>query len=456
MSITVALLTYNRASDYLAEAIQGVLSQTYRQFKILVLDNHSSDATAEYILGLYDDRITYVRHPPGKGPDYNFNSAIEMSNTKYILITHDDDIMEPTMLEEYVKAIQLQPDLLCVASNVSLLDGKSNIVQERLYGFNEDRCFEKGKYIQSFIDEVLWLPTPTQMFRRKEMIEIMNLKWSRKEKNSTTPSGDILMNCQLNALGSLCLLEKPLLRYRQHDNQISRYIDQSKPLLFVIDRLVCESDRYPVIRKYLVQLQSLYLRYKLQDVFFQYAGSSNRKKLSQKLGALKRYIVNNPASWMVSNPSSDLVKIAFHLLDEQVSDLKTISRRFLRPALQTPASIGFRLWLKRLCDGGSLFNSFGHKKIVIFGSMLLSYLIVLDAIRHGVEVVCCLDTSNARIGANVIGIPVLPLAEFSSLDADVSCIVMSNERSNETAIRRIIINSIGSSIEIYSWKELLA
>jgi glycosyltransferase involved in cell wall biosynthesis len=456
MNITVVLLTYNRANDYLAEAVRGILSQTYQNFKFFILDNHSDDSTAEYILGLNDNRITYVRHPPGKSPDYNFNSAIEMTNTKYVLVTHDDDIMESTMLEEYIKAIEHDRNLLCISSNVSLIDANNNIIQEQLYSFESDRYLKKGDYIKAFINEILWLPTPTQMFRRKEMLQIMNLK-NRNRKNTTTPSGDILMNCQLNAIGSVCLLNKPLLRYRQHGQQISRHIDQSQPLLHVIDKLVNEAKKYNQIRKNLLSLHALFLRFKLQHIVFKHAGTHSTGKLKEKFSILVNYAEKHPSTWSIANSSIVLVKIAFHLLEIQMPVLRYKDKHEIELMHDTPAAIGFRQWLNKLNSGKSLFNAdFSHKRIAIFGSMLLSYLIVLEAKRQGIEVVCCLDTSDARIGANVLGEPVVALSDFDLRKTGVDCIILSNERSNEMAIRSIILEKINDEIKMYSWKELAA
>lgn len=455
MSITVALLTYNRYGDYLKTAVEAVLSQSYTDFRLMILDNHSEDETADYILSLKDPRLTYVRQPPDMGPDINFSSAIHMCGTKYVLVTHDDDVMEPEMLEKYVECLDKHPNLLCVTSNVSLIDSADKIIQERLYNLEEDRFFRKGRYIEAFIDEILWLPTPTQLFRRDAMIKIMRMKAGNKFRNTTTPSGDILMNCQLNAIGPICLLKEPLLRYRQHDGQISRQIHQSKPLIYVIQKLVREAKYYDAIKTYVPSLHALYLRFYLQNVFFESKGRFRIDRYSSKLNRLKAYAEKNLAGGTHVSDAILPVEIIFRLFG--LDALLAFERRSLdRSGSKTPAALGFKQWLRRLEEGRSIFSGVGgHHRIAIFGSMLLAYMLVLDAKKTGIDVVCCIDTSDARIGAEVFGVPVVSIAHVNLERDGIDLIVMSNERGNESAIRTIIKDRIGQvTIPVLSWKEL--
>ena len=82
--VTIALLTYNR-SGYLKEAIEGVLSQTYRNFEFLILDNGSTDDTPDVVLSIKDDRIRYVRNPPGYTAPFNGASAIKIARGERVI-----------------------------------------------------------------------------------------------------------------------------------------------------------------------------------------------------------------------------------------------------------------------------------------------------------------------------------------------------------------------------------
>ena len=68
--VTIIIPTYNRKS-FLESAIDSVLGQTYRQFRIIVVDDGSQNTTGDFIQGLKDpEKVRYLRLPhsglPGK------------------------------------------------------------------------------------------------------------------------------------------------------------------------------------------------------------------------------------------------------------------------------------------------------------------------------------------------------------------------------------------------------
>jgi hypothetical protein len=87
--------------------------------------------------------------------------------------------------------------------------------------------------------------------------------------------------------------------------------------------------------------------------------------------------------------------------------------------------------------------------------MFTAYLLVLDALRSGVEVVACVDSSPARIGACVFGVPVLPHAQLGALEESIDAIILSSERDHEDGIKKMISLRLDSTaMPMISWKEL--
>ena len=121
--LTVALLTHNRcASGFLKKALEAILAQTYTDFELLVVDNHSSDHTAELVMKYEDPRLTYIRQPAGGNATTSYIRSSHMSRGEYIIFAHDDDVMEPTMIERQLEFAKRYPDLLVISNNVSLID----------------------------------------------------------------------------------------------------------------------------------------------------------------------------------------------------------------------------------------------------------------------------------------------------------------------------------------------
>ena len=98
--ISVVLITYNRP-NYLKECIDSILSQTFKQFELFILDNGSDCSTKDIINQFSDKRIKYIRN---KINSKSFiNKGFEFTKNKYLIITHDDDIMKNNFLDIVMK-----------------------------------------------------------------------------------------------------------------------------------------------------------------------------------------------------------------------------------------------------------------------------------------------------------------------------------------------------------------
>jgi len=99
--VTVAIPTYNR-SGLMKEALESALTQDYPDFRVLVLDNASTDNTESVVRSFSDPRITYVRNETNVGPLGNWNRAIELNVSPYLNILSDDDLLLPGFISESV------------------------------------------------------------------------------------------------------------------------------------------------------------------------------------------------------------------------------------------------------------------------------------------------------------------------------------------------------------------
>ncbi len=132
--------TFNRA-DLLRGAIESVLAQTYRDFKLLVADNASSDATPQVIAAHGDDRIKHVRRPENVGLFRNFQDSLREVDTPYALLLCDDDLIHPGFLAETVSVLERQPRTGLVHTAFEVIDGDDRVVADAAdwtYGLTED------------------------------------------------------------------------------------------------------------------------------------------------------------------------------------------------------------------------------------------------------------------------------------------------------------------------------
>jgi len=105
--VTASIRTYNRA-NLLPRAIESILNQTYQNLELIILDDCSTDNTAELIKKYQDidSRIKYIRHNTNKGTGAGFNTINRTASGKYVAYLDDDDIWLPKKLELQVAKME--------------------------------------------------------------------------------------------------------------------------------------------------------------------------------------------------------------------------------------------------------------------------------------------------------------------------------------------------------------
>jgi glycosyltransferase involved in cell wall biosynthesis len=126
--VTVCIPTYNRAS-LLKGAIGSVLSQTFQDFKLLIVDNASEDETEAVVRSFDDSRIIYERNARNIGVRGNEDRCLTLATGRYITILPDDDLMMPENLEVKVKMLENHAQVGLVHSKYHVIDTAGNIIR---------------------------------------------------------------------------------------------------------------------------------------------------------------------------------------------------------------------------------------------------------------------------------------------------------------------------------------
>jgi glycosyltransferase involved in cell wall biosynthesis len=120
--VSVLIPTYNRA-ELLNVAITSVLGQSFQDFEIIVVDDHSPDHTAQVVRRFQDGRITYVRHETNKGGAAARNTAITRASGEYVAFLDDDDEWLPEKLEMQVTLLENSPPQVgCIYTGYLVVD----------------------------------------------------------------------------------------------------------------------------------------------------------------------------------------------------------------------------------------------------------------------------------------------------------------------------------------------
>jgi glycosyltransferase involved in cell wall biosynthesis len=120
-TVCILLPTYNDAR-HLGETIRSVLDQTYRDFRLVILDNASDDDTADVVAGFDDPRIEYRRHPRNLGFLGNLNAGFALADGRYVAVQNSDDLWAPDFLRACVDALEADPRLAAVHTAATWID----------------------------------------------------------------------------------------------------------------------------------------------------------------------------------------------------------------------------------------------------------------------------------------------------------------------------------------------
>jgi glycosyltransferase involved in cell wall biosynthesis len=205
---SVVLPTHNRA-EMLREAIQSILNQTFTDFEVIVVDDHSSDHTAEVVASFADPRINYILNDHIRGGAGTRNAGIFRAKGEWVAFLDDDDLWLPEKLQlQYERILTASQDVGLVYSGYTVVIGDNRsytrmaqkegwLLQELLY----------HNFIAGFYSVVI----------RKDLL------WAVNGLDEAFPaSQDIELYIRIAQLSQIVCVKEPLVRVRMsHSERIT-------------------------------------------------------------------------------------------------------------------------------------------------------------------------------------------------------------------------------------------
>lgn len=102
--VSVVMPSYN-AEKYISEAIQSVIAQTYENWELLIIDDCSTDSTANIVKQFsdVDSRITLYSNPKNMGVALTRNKGMNLANGSWIALLDSDDVWHKDKLEKQIE-----------------------------------------------------------------------------------------------------------------------------------------------------------------------------------------------------------------------------------------------------------------------------------------------------------------------------------------------------------------
>lgn len=148
--ISVVMAVYN-GMPYVKEAVRSILTQSYKNFEFIIVNDASTDSTLKYLKNLKDTRIKIINNPKNLGLAVSLNKALEVAGGQYIARMDADDISLPKRFEKQVEYLEHNPQVSLCGCWVDLIDKKGKIIGEKKYPLSDSELKKALKWYQPIV-----------------------------------------------------------------------------------------------------------------------------------------------------------------------------------------------------------------------------------------------------------------------------------------------------------------
>lgn len=227
--VTAVIPAYN-AARFVGAAIQSVLSQTYRDIEIIVVDDGSTDDTAVAVRP-FADRVRYVRQD-NSGVSVARNHGISLSRGEYVALLDADDEWEPEKITVQVSALSDRPESVASFTATTYVDERSGTSRV-------ERCRDASDMTAALlVSSSVVGPPSAALIRRRTLAKVGGFD------PLLSQSADWDMWLRLAEVGPFAIIDRPLVRYRLHLTNMSRNARLlERDSLRVLDKFFAAAER---------------------------------------------------------------------------------------------------------------------------------------------------------------------------------------------------------------------
>jgi len=229
MDLTVITPVY-KGERFLRETINSVLSQSFKNFNYVIINDGSPDNSEKIISETNDSRIFYIKQYPNQGKANALNTALSMTKTPLVTFLDQDDVLCEKSLEKRVNLMKDNPDLDLIYGDYYFMDKDSKV-----YGIRKVMGYDNH--------EELFKATLT---RGPFMFSTTMLKKSLIDKyggfdESYKVAEDLEFFLRASRNGTKIMsVKEPVMNYRCHKNNFSKIFRKSgetkKQLFRLVDK----------------------------------------------------------------------------------------------------------------------------------------------------------------------------------------------------------------------------
>jgi hypothetical protein len=215
--VSVIMAAYNGAA-LIGESIESVLAQTYDRIELVVVDDCSTDGTADVVEAYakqHPDRVRLERKRERRGPCRRRNDAIDLARGELIAWLDQDDLWLPEKTERQVEVLLARPEVGLVYSGYEAFDSESGDTLP----WRERETEAEGDVLIPLFVRGCFVASLTALFRR----EVLTRRSMRLRETDFSFGDDYYLWLALALDWQVARVDEVLARYRRHArNESSR------------------------------------------------------------------------------------------------------------------------------------------------------------------------------------------------------------------------------------------
>jgi len=214
--VSILMNCFN-GEKYLREAIDSVISQTYKDWELIFWDNQSSDVSSKIVKSYNDSRIKYHMAPTHTSLYLGRSAALKLCTGQYLAFLDCDDLWFPEKLSKQLKVFDSDPEVVLVHSNTIFFN--SNIGKGRV--FNK-RKRSSGRIFEEIIKSY-YISLETVMVRMD------TISANRIDFADFNLIGERDFLSAVSFYGKVQYLDEVLAKWRIHNNNLSKSLSKDHP-----------------------------------------------------------------------------------------------------------------------------------------------------------------------------------------------------------------------------------
>ena len=219
-AVTVGIPTFDRAAS-LRETLASVLSQSYTDFRVVVSDNASEDETRDVVASCADPRIDYVRSDRNIGMIANFNRLIHRTDTQFLVLLPDDDLLYPDYLRSAVEVLDNCPSVGVVHTAYDVIDNDSTVLSRGTSLVNSAHPLtieSTHDFLQRALSSNPIVCFPSAIYRTEAIKDVEGLREAEE------PFSDVPMWMRIALRWEFAFLSRSLVAFRVHEDAATAHL----------------------------------------------------------------------------------------------------------------------------------------------------------------------------------------------------------------------------------------